>query len=149
MEFLGRGSDPSTVVTYSVAVATPDPLTHFAGLGIKPVSWCHREAADPVAPQRGLQKSLVLRVGALVNQWIIYRPVHVSVFRRPPNYFCFLRSPMKSVCNFTPACLGLPLNLQLQSPTWKRMSYNLWRVDIFYSRASPTVVFRALLWQQS
>jgi len=30
------------------------PLTHCTRLGIEPVSWCCRDAADPVAPQQEL-----------------------------------------------------------------------------------------------
>ena len=43
-------------MTYPTAMATPDPLTHCAGLGIKPTSWCYRDAADPVVPQQELQE---------------------------------------------------------------------------------------------
>ena len=48
MEFLGRGSD-------AAAVAMPDPLTHCAGRGIEPSSWCCRDAADPTEPQGNSQ----------------------------------------------------------------------------------------------
>ena len=37
---------------YAAGVAIPDLLTHCAGPGIKSVSWCCRDAADPVGPQR-------------------------------------------------------------------------------------------------
>ena len=41
----------AAVGTYTTAVAMSDPLTHYAWLGIKPVSWFCREAIDPVVPQ--------------------------------------------------------------------------------------------------
>ena len=41
-----------TAMTYTIAVATRDPLTHHAGPGTEPVSWCCREAADPIAPEQ-------------------------------------------------------------------------------------------------
>ena len=48
MELLSQGSD-------AAAVAALDPLTHCSRPGIEPVSWCCRDAADPVAPQQELQ----------------------------------------------------------------------------------------------
>ena len=41
------------------AVATPDPLTHCAGLGIEPASWCCRDATNPGAPQQELLNLLL------------------------------------------------------------------------------------------
>jgi len=41
-------------VTYAAAEAMPDPLTHWARPGIEPVSWCCRQAADPIVPQQEL-----------------------------------------------------------------------------------------------
>ena len=46
-----RDQTRAAAVTQAAAVAAPDPLTHCAGLGIKPASWCCRDAADPIAPQ--------------------------------------------------------------------------------------------------
>ena len=43
------------VLTCAAAVATPDPLTHCAWLGIKPVSWHRRDATNALAPQQKLQ----------------------------------------------------------------------------------------------
>lgn len=42
----------AAVATYTAALATPDPLTHFAGPGIEPVLWQCRNAADPIVPQQ-------------------------------------------------------------------------------------------------
>ena len=44
----------ATAVTYAAAAAMPDPLTHCSGLGMEPVSWRCRDAANPVAPQQEL-----------------------------------------------------------------------------------------------
>ena len=44
-----------TITTEAAAAATLDPLTHCARLGIKPMSQCFQEAADPLTPQRELQ----------------------------------------------------------------------------------------------
>ena len=41
----------ATGVPCVTAAAKPDPLTHCAGLGIEPVSWCCRDAPDPIVPQ--------------------------------------------------------------------------------------------------
>ena len=42
-----RGQIQATVSTYTAAVTTPYPLTHWAGMGIEPVSWCWRNTASP------------------------------------------------------------------------------------------------------
>ena len=47
----------AVVGTYISAVAKLDPLIHRAGLGIKPVSWCCREATDPIAQQHNSKNS--------------------------------------------------------------------------------------------
>ena len=49
--FQARDQIQATVVTYWATVAMLDPLTHCAGLGIKPTSWSCKFAADPIAPQ--------------------------------------------------------------------------------------------------
>lgn len=41
----------ATVVTYTEALAMPDPLSHCAGLGIESASWCCRDAANSIGPQ--------------------------------------------------------------------------------------------------
>ena len=38
----------ATVAAYTTAAAVPDPLTHCAGLGIEPASWCYREPPIPL-----------------------------------------------------------------------------------------------------
>ena len=48
-KFLGQGSDPSH--SCDLCHSSDNPLTHCAGPGIEPVSWCSRDASDPVAPQ--------------------------------------------------------------------------------------------------
>ena len=48
---LARDQVQATVATCITAMTVLDPLTHCAGPGIKPVSWCCRDVADPVAPQ--------------------------------------------------------------------------------------------------
>ena len=45
MDFLGQGSNLSFSFE---AAATQDPLTHCAGLGMEPASWCCRDTADPI-----------------------------------------------------------------------------------------------------
>ena len=62
MEFPGQRSDPVPVVTYAAAETTPGHLFHSAGLGIKPASWCYRDAADLVAPQQKILNSLFQNV---------------------------------------------------------------------------------------
>ena len=52
--YWARDQIRATVVTYTAAVATPNPLTPCAGPGIEPVSWRCRDAANPVVPQREL-----------------------------------------------------------------------------------------------
>ena len=49
--FQARDQIWASAATYTTAVATPDPLTHCARLGIEPVSWHRRGATNPVAPQ--------------------------------------------------------------------------------------------------
>ena len=44
----------ATVATCAAAVATLDQLNHCTQLGMEPVSWRCREAADPIVPQWGL-----------------------------------------------------------------------------------------------
>ena len=39
------------LAAYATATATREPLNHCGGLGIKPASWCCRDAANSVAPQ--------------------------------------------------------------------------------------------------
>ena len=53
IELLGQGSDPAAVATYALAAAMPSPLTHGAGQGSWPYSFCPgcRDTADPVSPQ--------------------------------------------------------------------------------------------------
>ena len=41
----------ATVAAYIIAVAMLDPLTHCARLEVESVSWCCRDATDPVVPQ--------------------------------------------------------------------------------------------------
>ena len=56
MEFPGWGSDSATVVTYVTAVATPDSLTYYVGLGIEPVYLCYSDPANRIVPQWELLK---------------------------------------------------------------------------------------------
>ena len=59
MEFPRPGirSDPirTAGATYTTAVATPDPLTSCARLGIEPTPQCSGDTVSPVAPQWELQ----------------------------------------------------------------------------------------------
>ena len=41
----------ATVATYIAAATTQDPLTECARPGLEPVSWCCKDATDPIAPQ--------------------------------------------------------------------------------------------------
>ena len=55
---MARGQIRAAVASCT-AVAMPDPLTHSAKLGIKPVSSCRREVADPTVSQQELQALLL------------------------------------------------------------------------------------------
>ena len=46
-----RNRTHTTVVSCATDVAMSNPLTHCAGLGIQPVTFHCREAADPIVPQ--------------------------------------------------------------------------------------------------
>ena len=46
-------------------MAMPDPLTHFAGPGMEPVSWRHREAADPTAGTLGF--FFLIAIGRIIK----------------------------------------------------------------------------------
>ena len=50
----GRDLIQATVATYTEAAAVPDPLTHWAGPGVKPVTWRCRNATNPTVPQQQL-----------------------------------------------------------------------------------------------
>ena len=54
MEISGQGSDLSHSCDLSCNRDNVGSLTHCARPGIKPVSQCSQDAADPVAPQREL-----------------------------------------------------------------------------------------------
>ena len=57
-------------ITYAATVATLDPLTHGAGPGIKPLSWCCRDATNPIAPQWELPDGVLLTRHVLwANAW--------------------------------------------------------------------------------
>ena len=79
-----RGQIWAVILTYTTAAAMPDPLTHCAGLGSKPVSWCCRDASDPIVPQQEHQyKALVKEFTHLPN---------LSFIRKcfsPPVFFFF------------------------------------------------------------
>ena len=49
MGSLARDQIWAAVVTYAASKAMLDPLTHCAQLGIKPLSWCCRDATHPIA----------------------------------------------------------------------------------------------------
>ena len=52
IEFLGQGSDPSRSWDLSHSCSNTAPLSHCAGLAIKPASQCSRDATHPIAPCR-------------------------------------------------------------------------------------------------
>ena len=54
MEFPGQGSHPSHSGDLSCSYSNASSLTHCAGPGLKPVSQCSQDAANPVVPQREL-----------------------------------------------------------------------------------------------
>ena len=54
-EFLGQGSHPSHSHDLNCSCSNAESLIHCAGLEIEPVTQHSQEAADPVAPQWGLQ----------------------------------------------------------------------------------------------
>ena len=76
MEFLSQGSDLATVATYAAAVAMLDSLTPCAGLGIKPVSWCCRDAAKPTEPQQELP------IIAFLDQELNVKGKNLNAFKR-------------------------------------------------------------------
>lgn len=65
MEFPGQEWDPSCSCHHPAAVVVLDPLTHYTGPGIGPVSWSCRDTADAVWPQWELPVFLIRGV-----QWI-------------------------------------------------------------------------------
>ena len=48
--------------TYTITLATLDPLTHCTSPGIEPVSWRCRDATNPFAPQKELHFPRYFRV---------------------------------------------------------------------------------------
>ena len=54
-EFPGQGSDLSQSCDLSHSCGNTKSLTHCAGLGIKPVSRCSQDTADPAVPHQQLQ----------------------------------------------------------------------------------------------
>ena len=57
-ELQGQTSDPSHSYKLSHSYGNTGSLTHWAGLGIEPVSQCSQDVADPIAPQRELLKNI-------------------------------------------------------------------------------------------
>lgn len=54
----------AAVAAYVAGATMPDPLTHYAGPGIKPASWRSRDTTDLVAPQQVLlHLNLLFKVG--------------------------------------------------------------------------------------
>ena len=62
MEFLGQGSAPSCSCNLSHSCGNTGSLTHCIRPGIKPVSQCSQDTANPIAPPREL-KNTALRGG--------------------------------------------------------------------------------------
>ena len=56
-------------------VATPDPLTHCAGSGIEPASWCCGDTADPMVPQQEYL-NFYLKKTKIKNKYIVLKRVH-------------------------------------------------------------------------
>ena len=54
MEFPGQGSDPSLSCNLRHSYSNTRSLTHYARMGIEPVSQGFRDAADPIIPQKEL-----------------------------------------------------------------------------------------------
>ena len=52
-EFPGQGSDPSYSCDLYCSCGNARSLTHYAGLGMEPVSQCSQEAADPICATVG------------------------------------------------------------------------------------------------
>ena len=50
--FWARGPSGATAVTYAAAMLAP--LTRLAWPAMEPASWCCRDTADPIEPQRDL-----------------------------------------------------------------------------------------------
>ena len=62
MELPSQGSDPSHSCEHSPSCSNARALTHCVGPGIKPLSQCSQDAADPVAPQQKLRLLSLLTV---------------------------------------------------------------------------------------
>ena len=69
MELLGQGSDLRHSLDLSCICGNAGSLTHCYRLGIEPASQCCQDAADPVAPQPGLQQDILLKEEFLVVPW--------------------------------------------------------------------------------
>ena len=54
----------AAVVTYTITVAAPDPLTHCARPGMEPASWGCRDSTNAIAPQQELQERTFLNWNA-------------------------------------------------------------------------------------
>ena len=66
MEFPGQGSDPSHSCDLHHTCSNTGSLTHGARQGIKPMSQCPRDAADPFAPQRELWLVDILKLFKII-----------------------------------------------------------------------------------
>ena len=55
-----RDQIQAAVATCAAAVAMLDPLTHCAGLGIKPASWHCGDTANPIVSQQKLLESFLM-----------------------------------------------------------------------------------------
>ena len=56
--FPGQGSDLSCSCHLGCSCHKAWPLTHCAGPGIKPTSWCYRDTVNPIASQKEFQQPL-------------------------------------------------------------------------------------------
>ena len=71
-----RGQIWGAVMTSAAAGATPDPLTHHAQQKVERVSWCSREAANPVL----LQQELLLQDGEHSSLCCVVGLCSLSIF---------------------------------------------------------------------
>ena len=80
-----RDQIQAAVVTYDAAAATAklDPLTHCGRLGIKPASWCYRDAADHLVPQRELFIFNIKKITKAVfpHRVLCFSLGHLKMFR--------------------------------------------------------------------
>lgn len=62
---------------HATSAATPDPLTHHAGPGTEPVSWCCIDATDPIVPQWELPHACLIKIIFFLKCEFFYLYIHL------------------------------------------------------------------------